>query len=128
AVQATGPICGVTPGFFLGDNNRTQQVFTNLSSVGLPSVSSFVTLRTWQVTPSLTWDLPKNWQLRALASYGQSKTTGIQGAVDTVTLQSRVTSGLINPYNLPGSGSGAFNGILNYSAQVGKFDMFNAKV
>ena len=44
------------------------------------TANSFVTIESWQVTPSLTWDFAKDWQVRAFVSYGESKDEGINGA------------------------------------------------
>ena len=122
------PQCGVTAGYFLGDDARNQSITTDLSSVLGPYLNSFVTSELWQVTPQLTWNFAKDWQVRALVSYGESKSTGIQGAVDPTQSATRVASGLINPYNLPASGAGAFTNLITYSATIGAFHLLDARV
>jgi iron complex outermembrane receptor protein len=128
AVQPAGPICGVTEGFFAGDDTRTHIISTDFSSVLGPYSNSYNYVTTWQVTPSLAWNFAKDWQLRGLLSYGESKATGIQGGVDTNELNPRITSGLINPYNLPAGGPGAFDGLVTYQAFIGRFHLLDARV
>ena len=60
--------------------------------------------RTWQITPTLTWDVSSDWQVRLLAAYGESRATYDNRQINT-TLQSAALAGTtaataINPYDI----------------------------
>ena len=122
------PTCGVTPGFAAGDWNRAQEVRADAQVVLGDWLRSFIKVEMWQVTPSLTWDFAEDWQARALFSYGESRTDGIYSQVDTAVFNSRLASGLINPYNLPASGPGAFDGLVLWGDRRGDFRLLDARV
>ena len=61
-------------------------------------------LKTWGVTPALTIDLGHNWQVRALASYGESTTTyrnrEVNLALQSAAASSTSATSAINPYDI----------------------------
>ena len=55
------------------DTNRPQNVlFTYGPVLGSETREETTILESWQVTPKLSWDIGAGWQLRGLASYGET--------------------------------------------------------
>ncbi len=73
-----------------------------------------ISLDTWGIYPTLTVELPKNWQLRAMTSYGESKTVNHDGSANTNAINTAVSSGLINPYDMAASNPAALAAVTNY--------------
>lgn len=70
-------------------------------------------LSTWGVAPSFTAKLGSNWQLRWLASYGESETRFDGYNFNQTALTAAVSAGLFNPYNPSASDPVALAGINN---------------
>ena len=107
----------------------TQLVGFNFAPVAGQVTNARTTLQTWGVTPTLTWKMPHDWQMRAFYNYGESQTRVHEPQVNSVALSTGVTSGLINPYNIAASDPTALAGVLNYE-NYGRGDdtLNNAKV
>ena len=73
-----------------------------------------ISLDAWGVTPSITADLGSNWQLRVLASYGQSTTEQHTTTVNGTALTNAIKAGLVNPYDISLSNPAALAAVTNY--------------
>ncbi|HEX7853688.1 MAG TPA: TonB-dependent receptor [Sphingobium sp.] len=106
----------------------SQQVSYNYGPVGgLGTVST----RLWSygITPSVTWKINRDWQLRATYNYGQSQTTAIDPAINPSAVSAAVATGAINPYNIAASNPAAIAKALDFANYgIGKDEMSNAKV
>jgi iron complex outermembrane receptor protein len=77
-----------------------------------------ISLDTWGVTPTLTVELGGSWQLRALSSYGESRSAQTQNLMNATVFSNAVQAGLFNPYD-PASSNPAALKALDDSLQVG---------
>lgn len=59
-----------------------------------------LSLETWGVAPSLTYDIGGGWQLRALASYGESETENYTPAPSSTAVNTAIFTGFLNPYEI----------------------------
>lgn len=85
---------------------------------------------TWGIFPTLSFELGGGWQVRTLASYGESSTTNHVEAFNLSALPTGIQSGLLNPYDLEGgSNPEALAAILN-SETYGKTEqsLFDSSV
>lgn len=73
-----------------------------------------IELDTWGFTPSITADLGKNWQLRVLASYGESRTEQHTTSINATALSNAIRAGLVNPYNITTSNPAALAAVTNW--------------
>lgn len=88
-----------------------------------------IALDTWGLTPSVTLDIGGNWQLRALASYGQSETEQHSSGISPVALANAIRAGLVNPYNISLSNPAALAAVTNFeSFGNNRQEQFNARV
>lgn len=91
-----------------------------------------IELNAWGISPSITADLGKSWQLRALASYGESTTeqhtTSINGTALAAAISANPT-GLVNPYNISLSNPAALAAVTNWEVYGrNRQKQFNARV
>ncbi len=70
-----------------------------------------ISLETYGVTPTITAKLGDNFQLRVLASHGESIANTRGNRLDTTALANLITSGAFNPYN-PSSATPATQALL----------------
>jgi iron complex outermembrane receptor protein len=115
----------------LADAGATQQVLFNWAPVFGTTSRRATSSEWWQISPQLTWKASGDWQVRALGSYGKSDSRAAFEVLDaraTTGVQARITSGLINPYNLSASAAGAFDNIVQVQRRYGKYDFTNARV
>lgn len=132
-----GPLTGSatlgpsSPGYIsTGDANSaaSQAVYFNFSPVGGDRLIK-TSLRSWGVTPTLTWKFGHDWQIKAYYNYGESRTTVHDPQVSQTALGAGVAAGTINPYNVAASNSAALGQVLNYTSYgIGKDQLGNAKV
>jgi iron complex outermembrane recepter protein len=73
-----------------------------------------ISLDTWGITPSITADLGKSWQLRVLANYGESTTEQHTTSINSTALSNAVRAGLVNPYNVALSNAAALAAVTNW--------------
>ncbi len=111
-----------------GGSTATQTLGFDFAPVG-----GFQTVRTklWSfgITPTLTWKIGGDWQMKALYNYGQSKTTSDNPSVNAALLTSAITAGTINPYNIKTSNQAAIASVLDWTEYgIGKSTLSNAKV
>ena len=79
-----------------------------------PSNQQKLDMDAWGVFPTLAFDLGNGWQVRTLASYGESSTTNHVQAYNMAVLPVGTESGLLNPYDLEGgSNPQAYAALLN---------------
>ena len=111
-----------------GGSTATQAVAFDFSRwAGLETNDT--NLRAWGITPSLTWKIGSDWQMKAFFNYGESKTTANNPDANDTLLASFITSGAINPYNVARSSPAALAQVLDWTNYgVGKSRLTNAKV
>lgn len=76
-----------------------------------------ISLNTWGFTPSITADLGKNWQLRVLVNYGESKTEQHTTSINGNALTRAISApgvGLVNPYDIGLSNPAALAAVTNW--------------
>lgn len=71
-------------------------------------------LETWGVSENLTAKLDANWQLRALASYGESTAEFQNIQPNYNAISAAASAGLFNPYNVASSNPAALAAVTNY--------------
>lgn len=87
-----------------------------------------ISLDAWGITPTITADLGNSWQLRVLASYGQSTTEQHTTTINSAALTKAITAGLVNPYNVALSNSAALAAVTNYEVYgQNRQKQFNAR-
>jgi len=86
-----------------------------------PTQKQQLDMDAWGLYPTLTFDLGAGWQVRALASYGESQTTNHVEGTSPNLLLSGIETGLFNPYDPEGSNPEAFQAMLN-SETYGRTD------
>lgn len=97
-----------------------QTVRFNFSPVYDQGVNKATTsLVAWQVTPSLTWDVGNDWQIRGLVSYGESETTVRNTDLVATRVNDAIAAGTLNPYDVASSDPGALAGVLGTNYQQG---------
>ena len=73
-----------------------------------------ISLETWGITPSITANLGNSWQLRVLASYGESTTEQHTTSINGTALSNAIRAGLVNPYNITSSNPAALAAVTNW--------------
>ena len=122
AVKATNP------NYIASGGGATENAFFNFAPVNGNGV---VTDNLWSygITPSVTWTMPWDWEMRAFYNYGQSQTTENSPQINSVALASAVTAGTINPFNIGSSNAAAVSNVLNYDLYgLGRESLSNGKV
>jgi iron complex outermembrane receptor protein len=69
--------------------------------------------RSWGVTPSITADLGRGWQLRAFANLGESTTEAHTRMAGLISLSNAINAGLFNPYEPAASDPAALAAVEN---------------
>lgn len=101
-------------GFDFGPVNGFERTRTKLWSYGF--------------TPTLTWKIPGDWQMKALFNYGKSRTTAFNPGTNDQAIAARVLDGTLNPYNVVQSSPTAIAEALDFlSYGEGKASLLNAK-
>ena len=118
STQFLGPAAfGFTPSPFMAAHKLTtspaeiQQI--SFAWGGDEANNANVTLETWGIAPGLTAGLGAGWQLRALASYGESTTRSRTRAVNGNALPNAIRAGLFNPYDPEASDPAALAAVGN---------------
>jgi iron complex outermembrane recepter protein len=99
-----------------GDANagRPQSVSINFAPVFGYSTPSTYALDVWGITPTLTWDIGNDWQLKALVDYGKGEAETDESAINPVALGTGVAIGTVNPYDLTRSSPTALAAVGNW--------------
>ena len=92
--------------------NSSQSVQMLFSAA--PSQIDHAENETWGVAPTLTWDLGKDWQMRALLNYGETVTEIANPQVNAVALGTAAALGQLNPYNFAANTPAVMNSIVNW--------------
>ncbi len=86
-------------------------------------------LWSWGITPTITWKIGGDWQMKAFYNHGESKTTSNNPSRNDVLLGAGVAAGTINPYNIARSNPAAIAQVLDWVEYgIGKSKLSNAKV
>ena len=129
-----GPLTGpgvVNPGnpnYIASGAGATENAFFNFAPAHGNAID---TTKLWSfgVTPTLTWKIGGDWQMKAYYNYGQSQTTANNAQVNNAVLATDVAAGTINPFNIGASSPSALSQVLNYDQYgIGKESLSNAKV
>ena len=69
---------------------------------------------TWGVAPTLTWDLPGDWQMRALLNYGETITEVANPQINAVALGTAAALGQFNPYDIAANSPAVLSSIVDW--------------
>lgn len=83
------------------------QLFYNFSPVLGNSSSQVTKMRSWGITPSVKFDLGRNWQLNAMVNYGIGKNDFIGQLLNSAPITTAINAGTFNPFNLSAAGNAA---------------------
>jgi iron complex outermembrane receptor protein len=97
------------PAFASVGGELAQKVRFSFSDV--QSSRSSNQLDVYQITPELKVKLDGDWQIRALGSWGASKTTGRSPTFDPAKLSAAVAAGTLNIYNVDATAPAVLQGI-----------------
>ena len=101
--------------FFAANRIGTETSHTVTYSFGdANSTRQDIALEVYGITPTLTYRLGDNFQLKAFANFGESTTESHQRAFNAGALSTAITAGLFNPYNPTASNPGAVAVITNF--------------
>ena len=128
-LQGTASVTATNPNYISigGGNTATQSLGFDFGPVGGYERAN-TRLWSYGITPSVTWKMGGDWQLKTFLNYGQSKTTAISPSSNATVLGARVADGTINPYNVARSNPAAIASVLDWTNYgIGKASVFNAK-
>jgi iron complex outermembrane receptor protein len=123
---STGSITAANPFYTRTTDNPApqaplpQSVAFNWTPVyGNESLNEFTGLESWGVTPSVTVDLPHDWQIRAFTNFGRSRTVARNPLVNNTLLNGALAATTpdtaINPYDIAATPNRqVLNSIVNY--------------
>lgn len=86
------------------------------------------TLEVFQFTPELTVQLGGDWEVRGLASWGLSRTTGRRPTFDSAALTSAISAGTIDIYDVNSTPAGVIDGILANNFAQYEQELANVRV
>ncbi|MEJ6011757.1 TonB-dependent receptor domain-containing protein [Novosphingobium aquae] len=86
---------------------------------GTTATDQRIKLNTWGFTPTFTYKLGENWQLKLLGSYSESDTESHTGHFNNTALTNAINAGLFNPY-APNSSDPAAVAIIRNFETFGK--------
>lgn len=110
-----------------GGSTAAQALAFDFGPVGGRGIST-TKLWSYGITPTVTWKIGGDWQMKAFFNYGQSKTTASLNETNTAFIGTAVTAGTINPYNVSRSNSAAISQALDFvNYGIGKSGLTNAK-
>jgi iron complex outermembrane receptor protein len=66
------------------------------------------------ITPTITWDINSNWQLRGMVNYGDSKSSFSASDLNSTAITAAVAAGTLNPYNLTAASPAVLANIQNW--------------
>lgn len=108
------------------DDSGLQQVKFNYA--GLMDNEQSNELELFQVTPSFTFDLMGEWQLKALASYGKSTTDSYYQQIDASKQPALIAAGVLNPYSPRSASRSDLESLFVDSIGDGTQELVNARV
>jgi len=126
AIRSTSPFYRST-----GDANATanQSVAVNFGPVFGNSTLSTNELEVWGITPTLTVELGKDWQVQALINFSAGDTEVFEPALNTSAISTAVNGGKLNPYDIASNSSAVLAPIQNWEVYgTSQNRMFNARV
>ena len=117
----SGAVINNTNPFFNPIGAETQHtVAYNWESVLGPYASSSLKMQQFDISPSLTWRINDEWQLKALADYGRSEFDQFAGQINTAAETAALrgagltTATALNPYNLAATNPTVLKSITDY--------------
>jgi iron complex outermembrane receptor protein len=128
-LQGSGAVTSTNPNYIStgGGSTASQTAYFNFAPVGGREVIT-TDLQSGGITPTLTWQIGHDWQMRAFYNYGESRTTVNDPQVNQAALAADITASTINPYNIAASNAAALGQVLNYTDYgIGKDKLSNAK-
>ncbi len=110
-----------------GGSTATQAVAFDFGPVGGRAIST-TKLWSYGITPTVTWKIGGDWQMKAFFNYGESKTVATLPETNTAFIGTAITAGTINPYNVSRSNSAVIAQALDFvNYGIGKSGLTNAK-
>jgi iron complex outermembrane receptor protein len=128
-LTGSGSVTSANPNYIStgGGSTATQTVSFNYGPVGGDALVT-TSLRSWGITPTITWKIGSDWQLRAFYNYGESRTEASYPQQNSAVLAADIAAGTINPYNIAASNPAALAQVLNYDLYgLGKDRLSNAR-
>ncbi len=96
---------------------------------GARSGTQKTVLDTTEIAPSLTYKLARDWQIRGLASYGESKVTYSNLALNAAAQAAGFANGGgLNPYDIAASSPAALASLLGTDRGFGKNELYDYRV
>jgi iron complex outermembrane recepter protein len=81
---------------------------------GVNATDQRIRLKTWGITPNLTYNIDGNWQFKIFGNYGESDTESHTGAFNGTALNNAIAAGLFSPYAPNSSNPAALAVITNF--------------
>lgn len=141
AYTSTGVISAANPFYTRTADNPAPQLPLSQSVAfswepvfGNNSLKENTGLESWGVTPTVSIDLPHDWQIRALTNFGRSRTSARDPIVNNTllnqALQGADSATAINPYDIAATPSRQLlNSIVNYEFYgLGKQEIINHRL
>jgi iron complex outermembrane recepter protein len=109
--------------------NLPQTVQFNFEPVlGRRSNRQRTTLETFHVTPQLTMKLGSDWQVRAMASYGDALVTYKNRTLNPTTFGAAVATNQLNPFDLTAASPTVLAGLFGFNRGFGDNELFDYRV
>ena len=116
------------PNYIASGGGQTETAFFNFGPVGEHQVDS-TKLWSFGITPTVTWKMPGDWEMRGFFNYGRSETLVNSQQLNNALVQPAVNAGTINPFNVAASSPAALASAFNFENYgIGKETLTNAKV
>jgi iron complex outermembrane receptor protein len=128
-LTGSGTVTSTNPNYIStgAGSTATQTALFNFAPVGGREIVK-TDLNAAGITPTLTWKIGHDWQMRTYYNYGESRTTVNDPEVNAAVLATGIAAGTINPYNIAASNPASLGEVLNYTQYgLGKEKLSNAK-
>jgi iron complex outermembrane receptor protein len=128
-LQGTGTVTSSNPNYIStgAGSTASQTAYFNFGPVGGRQIVT-TNLQSGGITPTLTWKIGGDWQMKAYYNYGESRTVENDPVINQTPLAADIAAGTINPYNIAASNAAALGQVLNYDYYgIGKDKLSNAK-
>ena len=116
-ISTTGTITNANPFFRPIGTATSQNVAFSYDSVFGRNLSNPAKFDSWGVTPTLTWGLANDWQIRGLLNYGHSDSSTREHVINAVAAASALAATTpataLNPYDLTATNPGVLQAIFD---------------